>query len=147
MDVQIKTDRMVRKESVLRAVRRNLRQAFGAFPEAVKAVSVSVTDDASNSQRLCCQLEVRLDGHVAVVVRQTNAGSVEAVDRAFERARKTIRAKFRRGQRADLHALNHGKPAARRESNDAKRRLTLKRRAKASTPSAETGAASTGLAA
>ncbi len=147
MDVQVRTDRMVRKAVVLKAVRRNLRQAFGAFPEVVKDVSVSVTDDVSNSQRLCCQLEVRLYGHVAVVVRQTNAGSVEAIDRAFERARKTIRGKFRRGQRAVLHAFNHGKPVARRESHGAKRRATLKRRTTASTPRAETDATSTGLAA
>lgn len=147
MDVQINTSRIVRKNLVVNAVRRNLRRAFGTFQEVVKKVQVSVTDDATDGSKLCCQLDIKLDGRVVIVVRQTNADSVEAVDRAFEKARKAIRGQLRRGQLGAFHASAQARSTGLRERHTPNRRAILSRRNADAMPLPEKSVTTANLAA
>lgn len=109
MEISIKSDHFPLSDALRNHVERRLRFALSFGDENISKVVVRLSD--INGPRggvdKCCQLQVIIHGIRDVVVKDIEADMYSAIDRASNRAGRTIRRKLARRRHLSTSASRH----------------------------------------
>lgn len=93
MTVDVQAINFGSSQPLFEHARRRLDASLDRFAQRIRRVSVKLEDEngPKGGQDMRCQIEVELDRHGRVIIEQHDSDPYVAVDRAADRAKRTVR--------------------------------------------------------